>query len=93
MPSLRLTARVEVRAADLDRLEKTDFPPLADEHLRAACAHIHQDMHFLLVFPATHEAVDRAVQGTGLDIQGIDHQTGAMKLLDEPIHIRIIARP
>ena len=82
---------LELHAADVDLLQKADVSTLADDHLGAGQADIHQHVHFLLILAAAGEALDAAEEGAGLNVQRGYHDAAGVQLLDEAVDI-LIAR-
>src|SRR5438477_36164 len=48
---------MQVFRSQLDRFEEADLAALADHHLRSREAHVHDDVHFLLIFAASDETL------------------------------------
>jgi hypothetical protein len=78
---------VKVEAADLDGLDEGDFAAAADNDLAAADADVDDHVDVVLVLLAADEALEAAVEGAGLDVEGLDDAAGLVQLLDELVDL------
>src|SRR5438874_1343862 len=81
---------MEVEAADVDGLDKTDVAPPADDDLASPGADVHQHVDVVFIFLAADETFEAAINGAGFDIEGLDDGAGAVEVLDQGIDVVVL---